>query len=105
MNSITQIMSILPSCRRGISCRALCLCLLGIALAQPPIIQGQMIENFTSGSLQVQVPDDFPDRLQSATSVLDVSSPASEILQVELEVTVQGGFNGDLYLSLSHGSG
>lgn len=57
---------------------------------------------FDSGAINVPIPD---DSLQPAVSSILVSSPFTQIADLNVELTIDGGFNGDLYVTLSHNDG
>jgi subtilisin-like proprotein convertase family protein len=60
---------------------------------------------FDSGSINVPIPDDYPSTLQQASSSISVSSSVTGIADLNVELTISGGLNGDLYVTLSHDSG
>jgi subtilisin-like proprotein convertase family protein len=62
-------------------------------------------QTFDSGAINVPIPDNYPSTLQQATSSIFVSSPFTQIADLDVELTITGGFNGDLYVTLGHDSG
>jgi subtilisin-like proprotein convertase family protein len=60
---------------------------------------------FDSGAINVPIPDNYPSTLHQATDTISVSSPFTRIANLDVELTINGGLNGDLYVTLSHDTG
>lgn len=75
--------------------------LSAIALGLPLLAAGQVVR-YDSAPGSVSVPDFDP--FQGASSTISVTD-SSLIGKVEVEVTISGGYNGDLYMTLGHDSG
>jgi subtilisin-like proprotein convertase family protein len=60
---------------------------------------------FDSGAINVPIPDNYPSHFEQAENTMFVTSPFTQIADLDVELTIDGGLNGDLYVTLSHDSG
>lgn len=64
--------------------------------------QAQPFTNTTSTAVNLPVPD---NDLSGISSSINLSSPITQITDVNVTLNISGGFNGDLYAYLTHSSG
>src|SRR3954471_12124621 len=78
------------------------LCLFGLAVGQlcgATFTTNSFVTNFTAG---VSIPD---SNSAGVTSTISVATPIRSIQAVQVNLQIQGNFNGELYAYLVHGSG
>ena len=77
--------------------------LTGLLLVAQPA--GAAMLNYASGTLNAAIPDANINGYQNTLTISGQNDPANVVSDVNVKLNFSGGYNGDLYVYLSHGSG
>ena len=77
--------------------------LTGLLLAAQPA--GAALLNYASGTLNATIPDANVNGYQHTLNVSGQTDPNNVVSDVNVKLNFSGGYNGDLYVYLTHGSG